>query len=163
MANRLIIRYGLQIRNEQVYNCVINQEINMPNKNRLNFWVDLITFVLFALNTMTGLLLWFIIPSGSGSRFAVFGAFTRAVWLTLHKWLGLGVLGGVATHLAIHWQWILCVGRRCFDLNLAQQVQKNLWLDILLGLAFGGTSLSGLILWLVLPSGGWARWAQPIL
>jgi hypothetical protein len=132
----------------------------MFGKNKINFWLDMTIFIAFAATAITGLLLWLIIPNGQGSGWFVFWGLTRREWVNLHNWAGLAMLMGVIIHLVLHWQWILCIIQRFFG-KLAQQARINFSLDSLLFVAFFLTGLSGLVAWLVLPSGGYQGGRNP--
>ena len=132
----------------------------MFGKNKINLWLDIIIFIAFAATAITGLLLWLIIPSGQGNGWFVFWGLTRREWVDLHNWAGLTMLMGAIIHLVLHWQWILCVIQRFFG-KLAQQTRINFSLDSFLFIAFFLASLSGLVAWLVLPSGGYRGGRNP--
>lgn len=126
----------------------------MLNKSKTNFWLDLLIFALFILTALTGLFLWLVIPGGQGGgQFIVLLGLTRRTWISLHNWLGVAMLSGSLIHLILHWEWITCVAGRFFK-KLARPARLNFSLDSLLFAAFALSSLSGLIMWLVLPGGG---------
>jgi len=132
----------------------------MLGKNRTNFWLDVIIFITFVMTASTGLLLWLIIPSGQGKGWYVFFGLTRHNWVDLHNWVGLAMLVGVSLHLILHWRWIVCVIQRFFS-KLAGQARVNFSLDSVLFVFFFLTMLSGLVAWLVLPSGGYRGGRNP--
>ncbi|MBN1219738.1 MAG: DUF4405 domain-containing protein [Anaerolineae bacterium] len=132
----------------------------MLGKTKLNFWLDLTIFITFVITTITGLLLWLVIPSGSGSGWLVFYGLTRREWVELHNWFGVGMLLGITFHLILHWRWIICVVQRFFG-RLAQQARVNFFLDSVLFALFFLTNLSGLVAWLVLPAGGYRGGRNP--
>lgn len=134
----------------------------MFNKTQTNFWLDGIIFSLFALTALTGLLLWLVIPDGPGSgQSALLLGLVRRTWVSLHNWLGLAMLAGTLLHLVLHWDWIMCVAGRFFK-QLAGPARLNFSLDSLLFVAFFLSSLSGLIVWLVLPAGGHRGGRNPL-
>ena len=125
-----------------------------------NFWLDVVIFILFLVVSLTGLLLWLILPDGQHSSQLVWLGLTRAGWIDLHNWFGVALLAGIAIHLLLHTTWIVCVGRRYFK-KLARQARLNFSLDTVLFLAFFVINISGLIIWLVLPSGGFQGGRNP--
>ncbi len=132
----------------------------MLGKTKTNFWLDLTILTTFLLTALTGLLLWLILPGGRGSGETVLLGLTRSEWIDLHNWVGLALLAGVTLHLALHWKWISCVSRRYFR-KLARQARINFSLNTVLFVAFFLANLSGLIIWLVLPSGGFQGGRNP--
>ena len=132
----------------------------MLGKTKTNFWLDLTILTTFLLTALTGLLLWLILPGGRGSGETVLLGLTRHQWIDLHNWIGLAMLAGVTLHLALHWKWITCVSRRYFK-KLARQARINFSLNAILFVAFFLANLSGLIIWLILPSGGFQGGRNP--
>ena len=132
----------------------------MFGKTRLNFWFDVTIFIAFLITAATGLLLWLVIPGGGGSGWFIFLGLTRREWVTLHNWAGLTMLIGATIHLTLHWPWITCVVSRFFG-KLVRQARINFSLSSLMLVAFFLTSLSGLIAWLILPSGGYRGGRNP--
>ncbi len=132
----------------------------MFGKTKTNFWFDVTIFILFLITALTGLLLWLILPGGRGSSGTIFLGLTRQSWIDLHNWIGLAMLVGVTLHLLLHWKWISCVSQRYFK-KLARQARVNFSLNSLLFVAFFLVNLSGLIAWLVLPSGGYQGGRNP--
>jgi hypothetical protein len=132
----------------------------MFGKTKFNFWLDVTIFTAFLVTAITGLLLWLVIPSGRGSQAFTFLGLTRHTWVDIHDWVGLGMLIGAGIHIILHWKWISCVAERFFK-KLARQARVNFSLDSLLFVAFFLASLSGLVVWLVLPSGGYRGGRNP--
>jgi hypothetical protein len=132
----------------------------MAGKTRFNFWLDLTIFTAFLLTALTGLMLWLLIPGGRGSGQLIYLGLSRRGWVDLHQWLGLAMLLGALLHLVLHWRWIACVAPRFFK-KLARQARLNFGLDSLMLIAFSLTGLSGLVVWLVLPGGGYQGGRNP--
>jgi hypothetical protein len=122
-------------------------------KTRYNFWLDATIFVAFLITAITGLLLWLVVPHEQGSQTLLL-ELARRTWVGIHDWAGIVVLTGVATHIALHWKWITCVAGRYLG-KLAQQARINFSLNSLLFAAFVVVNLSGLVAWLIWPSGGY--------
>jgi hypothetical protein len=132
----------------------------MYGKTKFNFWFDITIFMTFGVTTITGLMLWLIIPSGRGSGWLIFFGLTRHQWVDIHNWAGLAMLIGIILHLILHLPWITCVIKRFFG-RLARQARLNFSLDSLMFVVFFLVSLSGLVAWLVLPSGGYQGGRNP--
>jgi hypothetical protein len=97
-------------------------EHNAMKRTQLNFAIDAATFVAFLLLLSTGLLLQYQLPVGSGGlegRGAGHGAgdreisllwgWTRHEWGHIHYWIAGVLVAVLATHLILHWKWIVCV------------------------------------------------------
>ena len=81
------------------------------NKAKTNFVVDFTILLSFLGIAISGLVLWFILPSsGRGLEDAsrVF-ILSRSAWKLVHNWLGVNMVAGVALHLILHWKWIVSV------------------------------------------------------
>ena len=93
----------------------------MPHWNAL---VDTLAYVGFVALAVTGLVMRFQLPPGSGGEHGgrggagsgdravslLWGA-TRHDWGGLHYWIALGLFAVLAVHLALHWKWIVCMLR----------------------------------------------------
>lgn len=90
----------------------------------LNFTVDLLAFVGFALLAATGLVLNFALPPGSGGPWgagpgpgaaqrpvALLWGLTRHEWGRVHFWTAVALMSVLAVHLFLHWRWIACMAK----------------------------------------------------
>jgi hypothetical protein len=130
-------------------------------KTKYNFWLDAAIFVAFLITAVTGLLLWLAISHGPGGQALSPLGWSRHTWVDIHNWAGLAMLVGAAVHIALHWRWITCVAGRFFE-KLAQPARLNFSLNSVLFAASALTGLSGLVAWLVLPSGGYRGGRNPL-
>jgi hypothetical protein len=109
------------------------------NKNKFNFWFDVILFVFF-LVTMVSLL-------GRGRADAVDQeAFMLQTRIVVHSVAGSLMLMGSAVHIALHWEWIKAVVMRS-PKELAKRVRAKRGIDIWL---FVFAILCGLTGWMAL-------------
>jgi hypothetical protein len=76
----------------------------------LKFVIDSIAFVAFVLLASTGLLMRFVLPSGSG-RFRALWGMDRHEWGQLHFWIAIVMLSAIALHLVLNWKWVVCMVR----------------------------------------------------
>jgi uncharacterized protein DUF4405 len=65
--------------------------------------------------------------------------------ITIHEWLAVSLAGTVITHLLLHWNWILKVGREFFK-KLWHQSRLNFIVNTLFFIAMTGTIFSGLMI-----------------
>ena len=78
------------------------------NRASANFLVDVISFAAFVFLTVTGVLMRFVLPPGSG-HFSTLWGLDRHQWGTIHLWIAVALLCALAVHLVLHWRWIVCL------------------------------------------------------
>lgn len=77
-------------------------------KTRWNFWVDIVTGIVFAAMVGTGILEKWILPPGSrGGRGYLWLGEGRHFYADIHFWLGITLLALVIVHIWLHWDWVL--------------------------------------------------------
>lgn len=69
-----------------------------------NYWLDVVMGLLALVVAVSSFLLWVVFPRG---HFAA-----RAVWVDIHKWVGLALGIAVLVHVAFHWRWLKGMTRR---------------------------------------------------
>jgi hypothetical protein len=79
-------------------------------KTALNYAVDAMALVLFVLLGVTGAVIRYVLPPGSGQSLSLWGL-GRHDWGGIHFWISVAFLAAMALHLALHWAWILGVTR----------------------------------------------------
>jgi hypothetical protein len=87
------------------------------DKTKLNFVLDAVIGLAFALSGLTGAAFIAMRNGGyQGGRNAGFSTallgLSRGTWSDLHTLASLVMIAGVLVHLAFHWRWILCVVRK---------------------------------------------------
>jgi hypothetical protein len=87
------------------------------NKAKLNYLLDVVIGLAFALSGATGIA---FLLMGSGGyqggrnpdfKTALLGL-SRGTWDDLHTWTSLVMIAGVLVHLVLHWRWIVCVTKK---------------------------------------------------
>lgn len=77
--------------------------------------VDLVIGALFVLETLSGLVMMFVLTGGyQGGRNPGYGRtliLDRHGWETLHAWGGLLMAAMVLLHVIMHWRWIVGMAR----------------------------------------------------
>ena len=86
------------------------------SKQKLNYLVDVVIGLAFVLAALSGIVLFFA-PSGyQGGRNPYYGQnvlfLSTHTWDTLHTWSSMAMISGVGAHLALHWNWMLCMTRK---------------------------------------------------
>jgi len=77
-------------------------------RTKLNFIIDVIAFVGFAVLTTTGVLMRYILPPGSGHHTTIW-SLDRHEWGGIHFWVSVVFFLILAFHLVLHWKWIASV------------------------------------------------------
>jgi uncharacterized protein DUF4405 len=80
----------------------------------------------------------------------MFGAFLAVsnphlTGTTVHEWLAVSLGGAVITHLLLHWDWIMKIGKEFFK-KLWHQSRLNFVVNTLFFVAMTGTLFSGLMI-----------------
>ena len=74
-------------------------------KRILNFWINVVIYVLMAFLLFSGLLMKYTMPPGTGEKLTLLGM-GRHDWGVWHFWIAVVLLVGTALHLYLHWLWI---------------------------------------------------------
>jgi hypothetical protein len=122
------------------------------SKNERNFWLDGIMSFAFLLTTVSGFLLWLVIPNPNSS---VFAGIERAAWLAFHAGSGFLGLLGVVIHIVWHGQWLKALRGRPLG-TLKRPVKANRVINRLTWFAFISANTFGMLAWLLsasLPTG----------
>ena len=86
-------------------------------KTRLNYALDALIALAFLLSALSGLV-FLVAGSGgyqggqnAGFRTEILGI-SRWVWSDVHTWVSVIMIAGVMLHVALHWNWIVCITKR---------------------------------------------------
>lgn len=93
-------------------------------KRTLNFWINVIIYLLMAFLLFSGFLMKFTMPPGTGGALLLLGL-DRHGWGVLHFWVAVALLIGVALHLWLHWVWMRTTTPHYF---------KRAWAPVLIAL-----------------------------
>jgi hypothetical protein len=69
----------------------------------------------------------------------------RLTGTTIHEWLALSLAGAVLTHLLLHWEWVIRVGKD-FLKKLFHQSRLNFVVNVLFFITMTGALFSGLMI-----------------
>jgi len=84
------------------------------NRNKVNYYVDLLMAIVFAVMAVTGLVLFFKFPSGERTGRLSFLDLTKHQWGDIHSWTGIAIVVLVLIHLILHWKWIVVMTKDIF-------------------------------------------------
>lgn len=90
------------------------------NRTALNLLVDVVSFFAFLASTISGLVLWQVLPGGEygfrGGQGLVleplFWGLSHQDWLNLHNQTSLLLVALIVLHIALHWRWIMDRARK---------------------------------------------------
>lgn len=87
------------------------------SRTRLNFLLDAVIGLAFALSCVTGLAFLLMGEGGyQGGRNPGFATallgLSRGTWSDLHTWSSAVMIAGIAVHIVLHWKWIVCVTKQ---------------------------------------------------
>jgi hypothetical protein len=141
----------------------MNTQNGLSTRTRNNWLINASVFIGGIIAGLSGIYFLYF-PSGGfqGGRNALFDfefLFSRATWDDLHTWAGVIMIGAVALHLAIHWDWIVMMLKRILSTlvskgaRMSKGAKVNLMVDAVIAISFVLTAISG-IYFLFVPTGG---------
>jgi hypothetical protein len=86
-----------------------------------NVAMDALVALSFIITAVTGIYFLFVPASRSAADPMIL--FSKTTWDLLHTWAGVILGAGSIVHVAIHWRWIINVGRKMTALVLPQPAQ----------------------------------------
>ena len=113
------------------------------NMTKHNFWVDVTIFVALLITTITGFLLWLVIPHKLD---IVFLGFSRSVWVAAHIYSGAVGLVGIVMHIVWHWDWLKALRGRPLS-RMPEKLRANRVVDRIMWITFIATNVFGAIAW----------------
>ena len=113
------------------------------NKTEHNFWLDVTIFVALLITTITGFLLWLVIPHKLD---IVFLGFSRSVWVATHICCGVVGLAGIVVHIVRHWGWLKALRGRPLN-GMPEKVRANHVVDRIMWFTFIATNVFGATAW----------------
>jgi hypothetical protein len=113
------------------------------NSTKRNFWLDMTIFVACLITTITGFLLWLIIPRQLD---IVFLGFPRSMWVAGHLCFWVVGLAGIVIHIVRHWGWLKALRRRPLS-GLSEKLRANRVVDRVMWITYIATNIFGAIAW----------------
>lgn len=141
----------------------MNLRSRLSARTRKNWLINASVFIGGVIAGLSGIYFLFV-PSGGyqGGRNALYGLrilFERATWDDFHTWGGVIMIGAVAIHVVIHWEWIAMMANRIIntlqsrDSKMSKGARINLLVDVVIAVSFLLTAISG-VYFLFVPAGG---------
>ena len=76
--------------------------------------VDVTMLIVFVICAVTGFVLWYAFPSGSGGGWSVFLGLAKHDWITIHDYSSLILTVTIVIHFVINFNWLIQVTKRIF-------------------------------------------------
>ena len=113
------------------------------SRTEQNFWLDVTIFVALLITTITGFILWLVIPHKLD---IVFLGFSRSVWVAVHICSGVVGLAGIVIHIVRHWDWLKALRGRPLR-EMKEKLRANRVVDRIMWITFIATNVFGAIAW----------------
>ncbi|MFZ1745452.1 MAG: DUF4405 domain-containing protein [Nitrospirales bacterium] len=113
------------------------------SRNERNFWLDMDIFVSLLITTITGFVLWLVIPHNLD---IVFLGFSRSGWIAVHIYFGVVGLAGIVLHVVWHWDWLKALRGRPLS-GMPKKLRANRVVDRIMWITFIATNVFGAIAW----------------
>ncbi len=138
-----------------------------PNRRTVAHWITVFLLSVSGLLTVLTGIYFLVFPAGGyqGGRNPEYGKtflFDRDVWTSIHSWAGIVMIAVAIFHIALHWKWMVEMGRRSLDVARGRRkpFNRKIWMRLAVisvtGLVFAGVAASG-IYFFVLPQGRESR------
>jgi hypothetical protein len=86
--------------------------MNLP---KINYIIDALMVVSFAVTAVTGLIIFFFIPGGvPQGRYQEFIGILKGTWTAVHNWAGIVMVLLVVLHFLLHWKWVVSTTKNLF-------------------------------------------------
>jgi len=105
------------------------------NRTNTNLWLDLVTFLAMLGLFLTGGLMYFVMPPGTGHSLRLLGL-SRHDYGTLHFWIAVALILLLTLHVALHWNFVCSVIARSANGKAATTSRKRRWAIAALAVAF---------------------------
>jgi hypothetical protein len=113
------------------------------SRTEQNFWLDVTIFVALLITTITGFILWLVIPHKLD---IVFLGFSRSAWVYSHICFGMAGLAGIVIHIVMHRGWLKALrGRRLS--RMTDKLRANRVMDRIMWITYIATNVFGAIAW----------------
>ena len=113
------------------------------NRTERNYWLDMTIFVSLLTTTITGFVLWLVIPHELD---IVFLRFSRSVWVAVHAYSGSVGLAGIVMHIVWHWGWLKALRGRPLS-GMTEKLRANRVVDRIMWITYIATNVFGAMAW----------------
>ena len=109
-------------------------------RTTVNFWIDLVSFVVFLALVLTGLVIYYVLPpcgncTGAGcaeGQAPTLWGLGRHDFGAVHFYLALATVALVIVHVCLHWTWVCQTVCKLAGLNVTTPERGRFWGALLL-------------------------------
>lgn len=113
------------------------------SRTERNYWLDTTIFASLLITTITGFILWLVIPHKLD---IVFLGFSRNAWVAVHISFEMMGLAGIILHIVWHWEWLKALrGRRLS--GMSKKLRANRVVDRIMWITYIATNVFGAMAW----------------
>ncbi|MEM3499381.1 MAG: DUF4405 domain-containing protein [Candidatus Bilamarchaeaceae archaeon] len=95
--------------------CSSNTLDGMIRMIKINYFIDLLMVILFIAVSLSGLIIFFFLPSGSGwYGVKYFFGIPRHNIVDIHNWSGFALIVLITAHIILHYKWIIETTKNLF-------------------------------------------------
>ena len=129
---------------------------NVSEQTKNNWLVDSVLLVSALLASISGIYFMYLPVGGyQGGRNPYYGIrilFERHTWSDIHIWTGILMIVVILIHIPLHWKWVKNMTKRTVrelfgkESNLNTRSRFNVFINMLVGLSFAITAVTGVYL-----------------
>jgi len=88
---------------------------------RINYVVDFLITISFIVTAITGLILFFFLPSGvKQGSYQTFLGIIKGTWSAVHDWSGIIFIILIVLHFILHWNWVVSMTKNLFKKKIGK-------------------------------------------
>ncbi len=88
---------------------------------RINYVVDFLMTISFIVTAITGLILFFFLPSGvKQGSYQTFLGIIKGTWSVVHDWSGIIFIILTLLHFILHWNWVVSMTKNLFKKKIGK-------------------------------------------
>lgn len=82
----------------------------------INYIVDFLMTLSFIVTALTGLIIFFFLPSGvKQGSYQTFLGIIKGTWSVVHDWSGIVLIILIMVHFILHWNWLINITKIIFS------------------------------------------------
>jgi len=98
----------------------------MGSRTATNYWIDLVSLLVMVGLAVTGGLMYFVLPPGTGHSHTLFGMGRHDIG-RIHFYLAVACTALLVLHLVLHWSWVCNVTARTLGMAAPSRGAQKAW------------------------------------